>query len=411
MNQKITGLFILVCIMAACQNGGNQVNVKINNPSGTGLQDNVVEIRDTEILQQIASLGPELSVQESGKELPFQRITDNSGLNKLLVLSSLNPGETKEITLTGADTPPEFQPLTQAEISIKEGGEWVWVTKENGNEQYEYQGGTWKNVSEFAVPEQHTDHSFDIRYEGPGWESDKIGYRFYLDWRNAVDIFGKKVDTLVLQHVGLDGFDSYHEMSDWGVDVLKVGNSLGIGSIGHWANSSANRVEKTDKLYSRIDYSGVLESKITTIYSGWETAEGKTDLTARLSIRAGSYLTKTELELSESLENICTGIVKHPEAVLLTPENNDGQWSYLATFGLQTLQEDYLGMAVFYKKTDLIETTEDELSHVVVLKPTDNKLTYYFGAAWEHDRSGVKTEKEFREFLDRQMELLNYRFL
>jgi len=411
MNQKNTGLFILVCIMAACQNGGKHLNVEINNPSGTGLQDNVVEITDSEILLQVSSLGPELSVQEDGKALPFQRITENSKLNKLLVLSSLNPGETKELTLTGVESPPEFQPLTQAEISIKERGKWVWVTKENGNEQYEYQGGTWKNVSEFTVPKQHTDHSFDIRYEGPGWESDKIGYRFYLDWRNAVDIFGKKVDTLVLQNVGLDGFDSYHEMSDWGVDVLKVGNSLGIGSIGHWANGVANRVEKTDKLYSRIDYSGVLESKITTMYTGWETAEGKTDLTARLSIRAGSYLTKTELELSESLENICTGIVKLPETVVLNPENNDGEWTYRATFGIQTLQEDYLGMAVFYKKTDLIETTEDELNHVVVLKPTDNKLTYYFGAAWEHDRSEVKTIEQFREFLNRQIELLNHGIL
>jgi hypothetical protein len=411
MNPKVIGLLVLVCILAACQNGGNQVKVKIHNPSGTGLQDNVVEINDAEILQQVVSLGTAFSVQADGKELPFQRITDNGNLDKLLVLTSLNSGETKEITIKGVDTPPDFQPLTQAEISVKEGGEWVWVTKENGNEQYEYQGGTWKNVSEYTVPEQHTDHSFDIRYEGPGWESDKIGYRFYLDWRNAVDIFGKKVDTLVLQHVGLDGFDSYHEMSDWGVDVLKVGDALGIGSIGHWANGTANRVEKTDKLYSRIDYSGILESKITTIYSGWETAEGKTDLTARLSIRAGSYLTKTELELSEPLENICTGIVKHPEAVLLAPEKNDGQWNYLATFGLQTLQEDYLGMAVFYKKADLIETTEDELSHVVVLKPADNKLTYYFGAAWEHDRSQVKTEEEFRNFLDRQVELLNHGLL
>ncbi|MBN2774359.1 MAG: DUF4861 family protein, partial [Prolixibacteraceae bacterium] len=261
--------------------------------------------------------------------------------------------------------------------------------------------------TELEVPEQHTDHSFDIRYEGPGWESDKIGYRFYLDWRNAVDIFGKLVDTMVLQNVGLDGFDSYHEMCDWGVDVLKVGNSLGIGSIGHWSEGKANRVEKTDKLFSRVDYSGVLESQITTIYTGWETSEGKTNLTAKLSIRAGSYLTKTELELSSPLENLCTGIVKLDNTVLLKSEDEQGEWAYLATFGVQTLQENNLGMVVFYKKSDLIEITEDKLNEVVILKPSENKLTYYLGAAWELDSSGIKTEADFKEFLNYQIELLN----
>ena len=34
---------------------------------------------------------------------------------------------------------------------------------------------------------------------------------------------------MVLPEVGLDGYDSYHEMSDWGADILKVGNRLGMG--------------------------------------------------------------------------------------------------------------------------------------------------------------------------------------
>ncbi|WP_300977302.1 DUF4861 family protein, partial [Flavobacterium sp.] len=71
---------------------------------------------------------------------------------------------------------------TYAEISVKEGGKW---------EGRKYIGGTFKNVQKLKLAPEHTDHSFDIRYEGPGWESNKIGYRLYLDWRNAIDIFGK----------------------------------------------------------------------------------------------------------------------------------------------------------------------------------------------------------------------------
>jgi hypothetical protein len=358
-------------------------------------------------LSRIISSSENLSVT-SGKEiLPYQIVNDGGKPAKLLILSDLKAGGKKTVEIQPTDKPAVFKPRTQAELSIKECGKWVWVKKNNGKEQWEYQGGNWKNIKELTVAKQHTDHSFDIRYEGPGWESDKVAYRFYLDWRNANDIFGKKTDSLVLQKIGLDGFDSYHKMSSWGVDNFEVGNSLGIGSIAYWADGKANRVAKTDSLHSRIDYSGVLESKVTTIYSGWETQEGKTDLTSELTIRAGSYLTKTELTLSEHLKNICTGIIKLDSTVVLKPENPKGEWSYLATFGVQSLEKDHLGVAIFYRKSDLLEITSDPLNHVIILKPEGKKLTWYFGAVWEQDQSGIKTVEAFKKFLEEQVELLN----
>ncbi|WP_449398367.1 DUF4861 family protein [Chryseobacterium wanjuense] len=108
---------------------------------------------------------------------------------------------------------------------MKEGGKW------EGNK---YVGGTFKNVQEFTLPSEHTDHSYDIRYEGIGLENNQIGYRLYLDWRNATDIFGKKVNTLVLPEVGQDGFESYHHDAPWGQDILNSGRTIGIGSYGRY---------------------------------------------------------------------------------------------------------------------------------------------------------------------------------
>ncbi len=125
------------------------------------------------------------------------------------------------------------------------------MTKQNGNQQYEYQGGEFKPVGKLLVDEKHTDHSFDIQFEGPGWESDKIGYRIYLDWRNAIDIFGKKTDAMVLHNVGLDGFDSYHEMQDWGVDILKVGSALGIGTLAFWDGEKGGESGKNGPSFQR----------------------------------------------------------------------------------------------------------------------------------------------------------------
>src|SRR5690606_24347117 len=138
--------------------------------------------------------------------------------------------QTRNITFAAdiSEQPSEFKKQTQAEISHKVGGE----GQDNVNV-----GGTLENVDELTPPPQYTEHSEFIRYEGPGRESDKVAYRFYLDWRNGFDIFGKKIPDMVLQNVGQDGYQSYHEPADWGMDLLKVGKSLGAGGYGFWNGS------------------------------------------------------------------------------------------------------------------------------------------------------------------------------
>lgn len=294
------------------------------------------------------------------------------------------------------------QNKTQTYLGLKEGGVWKWVTKANGNQQYEYQGGVFKPVESLKVDPKHTDHSFDIQLEGPGWESDKIGYRLYLDWRNATDIFGKKTDKPVLHNVGLDGFDSYHEMQDWGVDVLKVGNALGIGSLAFWDGEKAVRVEKTDSIFCKVENSKK-SSEVFVDYFGWQINNIKTNVNTRLAIEEGSYLTHYSVELSEALPNLATGIVTLPKTETKLVENIQPGWSCFVSFGKQTLQNDKLGMCVFFRNSDFIKQTSDKFSHVLVLKPNDKKLDYYFGAAWEQDASGVKSMEDFIALLKTQL--------
>ncbi len=326
--------------------------------------------------------------------VPFQA-NDNNGdgvaeTYALLLDFAANEEKTVQLVELGeGEKMPTFPKRTQAEISHKVNGHW---------EGREYIDGEFKNIDHLNVPPEHTDHSWFIRYEGPGWESDLVGYRFYLDWRNATDIFGKKTPKMVLQDVGLDGFDSYHEPSDWGMDVLKVGSSLGIGALGTWQEDKALRVETTDSLSCTIVENGVVESKIITNYFGWQVGDVKTDVTSELSIHAGSRLTRHDVILSNELANLCTGIVKHPEGKVI--QGNHGGWAYLATWGAQSLAEDHLGMAVVYRIADAQQTTQDEHSNVVVLTPKDLRLTYYFMAAWEQEPNAIKTEEAFVKYLD-----------
>ena len=286
--------------LTGCNSSDQIPTITLGNPSGIAVTDAVVVLDPAQL--------PPLNWSKTAffaadAALPFQTndLDADGVVDEILLLTLLEAGENQIVELREVDELPVFPKRTQAELSHKVGGVW---------EERVYQGGEFQNVTALGVPAEHTDHSFFIRYEGPGWESDKVGYRFYLDWRNATDIFGKTVPDMVLQEVGQDGFDSYHEMADWGMDVLKVGQSLGIGSFGHWQNGKAERVAVTDSIFCAIAVNGSIHSMISTTYLGWEAGGKKQDLRSELSIVAGSRLTKHELQWEETLDSLCTGIVK-----------------------------------------------------------------------------------------------------
>lgn len=399
-------LFAIIFSLTACKEStkNNQLSFTIDNPTSVDKIGQTYSVAVKDVFESTTNVEWTKIGFSDGTILPFQLIDDNADgtPETILIATDLKSKESKEITINFADENlnQTFKKRTQAEISHKTGGTW---------EDRKYVGGTFENVNSLKVPQEHTDHSYFIRYEGPGWESDKVGYRFYLDWRNAVDIFGKKTEDMVLQDVGQDNFDSYHEPADWGMDILKVGNSLGLGAIGFWSENKATRIEKTSGLQCDILQNGVLQSKIRTVYSDWEINEHTTTLTSELTIQAGSRLTRQDVFLSNNLPNICTGIVKHEGTEFLskTPVNEDS-WGYIATYGKQSLAEDNLGMVVFVRGNQFVAFQEDEYSHIVVLNPENGQqVSYYFGAAWEQETDGIKDLEAFKTYLDNTLELLN----
>ena len=70
-------------------------------------------------------------------------------------------------------------------------------------------------------------------------------------------------------------------------------------------------------------------------------------------------------------------------------------------------KNDKLGIALFYNEKDLIEFTEDEINYVVVLKPVEGKVTYYYCAAWEQEPNGITNENDFINYLDNELQKLN----
>ncbi|PBI86058.1 hypothetical protein BSF41_35420 [Flavobacterium sp. ACN2] len=287
---------------------------------------------------------------------------------------------------------------TYAEISAKTDGKW---------EGRKYKGGTvFKNVDRLKLAPEHTDHSFDIRYEGPGWENNRIGYRLYLDWRNAIDIFGKKTSENILPLVGQDGFDSYHNMSDWGADILKAGKGIGIGSIDRYLNSEKLHFREVDSTIATVANKSK-ESTVKVNYYGWKTASDKIDFISELTIKPDQLYTQHTIKASQAIQGICTGIVKTKTGELLKKESKNKKWAYLATYGEQSLVPDKLGMAIFYEISTIENIADTDLDYLLVFKPTTKAVTFYLLGAWEQEVNGIKTKEEFAQYLDKQLEVLN----
>ncbi len=372
--------------------------VEIANSTESQRIDEVVDLRLVDLGLALGDPAAEALEAFSGETPVPAQAWDKSGdgvADTLSLLLDFEPREAKELQLRSASgEPAQFEQRTQAEISRKFGGEW---------QGHEYIGGHFENVQSLETPPEHSDHSWFMRYEGPGWESDKVGYRFYLDWRNGFDIFGKLTDRLVLQDVGQDGFDSYHEPADWGMDILKVGSSLGSGGFGLWVDGKAERVSETEKLSCEILENGPVLSQFRATYHGWEgTGQPKMDLVGDFSIHAGSRLTWVRLHSSDIAGQFCAGIVKHEGTELLKGEMDvTGEaYTYIATWGPQSLDGSDLGMAILLKKMDLHRFAEDEFNELAVFKKRVKGVEYAFLAAWSKEPGGIKTRDEFVAYLD-----------
>lgn len=67
-------------------------------------------------------------------------------------------------------------------------------------------------------------------FEGFVLENDFIVYCYYVDSWYCFDIYGKMVLELVMDMVSWQ----YYDIMDWGLDIFKVGNLLGLGSFVIW---------------------------------------------------------------------------------------------------------------------------------------------------------------------------------
>jgi uncharacterized protein DUF4861 len=381
-----------------------EIRLTVTNPSDIERADELIKIEVDKLISIHGKFKKDAFVVYEGEdEIPSQ-LYNHENEHQILFTSDFHSEESKSFSikyLENGKIRNDYKPRTYAELAMKFDAEF------NGKK---YIGENFINMTQVVVPKIRSDHDALFKYEGPGWESDKVGYRFYLDWRNAIDIFGKKVSDLILYKVGLkdngSANDSYHEMQDWGMDIFKVGSSLGIGSIGMMNDYKIEMVSKTDNVICGISANGPVVSTVSTNYQGWKVGEQKYDLISNMSIAAGSRLTNVDLNITNDPPNITTGLAKYENTDFISSES-DGDWQYIALYGKQSLAGDNLGIVLFYDKNDLIKKGEDKLNYFISLKHNKGNINYYFAAAWEGELNGIKNKIEFEKFINDELIKMN----
>jgi hypothetical protein len=291
--------------------------------------------------------------------------------------------------------------------------------------------GTHKEVDTYEALPCHDGFEVISQAEGVTWENDKIGFRIYFDCRNVKDLFGKLKPVMVADDVHTPGFGSYHDLADWGMDVLHCGSSLGAGGLALLRNDSLFRLGSTDVYRYQKIKEGPLRSIFELQYEGWDVDGEMLECVERITIYPGKYWFESDVTVKgcNNTDQIVTGIVtshlkRDPFAF------KAGAFQCIGTHDVQSLNNDELGMAVMVpqNETGKIGRTTDinffklgyktvppkGFSHIIsetyyVGQECDTNVPakHYFFSVWGLDKEQWKTEEGFKTYLKEEAEKLS----
>tara|TARA_R110000851_G_scaffold137461_2_gene273361 strand:+ start:7280 stop:8563 length:1284 start_codon:yes stop_codon:yes gene_type:complete len=334
--------------------------------------------------------------------------TDMDGQwDELFFVADFMPKESKDITLLWTDN----EPIYEARTSVRFG--------KRTSADKAVQPATNETMLANELPKSLGYQQYQT--DGPSWENDRVGFRHYLDGRNAKDLFGKKTSSMSPEDVGLDAAgaveDNYHVMEDWGRDILAVGNSVGLGGyalinetefmrLGVTVEDSINNVEKTT---FHIDVEGPVNSIISYGYNNWKPNNRTYSVKETTSIWPGIYGFKNTVSVSGLIgdEDLAVGLVNINTDHSLSVLDENSKYVVLYTHDKQTYNKEWwLGMALMLPKDKYLGFTQAPKtgplsnSFLAKLKIEDNQpVSYYAIAGWELSDEKFSNETYFTYYL------------
>ena len=390
---------VLLVLLSGCQ---QKEYYTISNPGNKKITDlaTVLSRREVNVFLPDTTAGLPVIVKDMQGKLLASQCDDMNGdgrWDELVFLCDLGIGESRKLIFEPVE--PTAYPIFNVRTRLRFC---------RAFEPYDTAWGDLRmktNDTKFTAPV--------YQMEGPAWESDVVAFRNYFDARNGIDIFGKRVREMVLDSVGIKG-RNYHEMAAWGMDILKVGNSLGAGAIAIGTGDSLYRVGPCEEGRFRLISQGPVRTVFELTYRNVPAGERLYSVKHQISIYAGDNFYRNSI-LVDGLkgdEELVTGIVDMH--TLAADQVEVGKMKAMSTWGKQTMNGEVLGMAVIFPSSEFKRYWEAPVSgsgivntHLVSLALSADRPTQYaFLAAWELQDEKLKDKEYFNEVVKEAAEKL-----
>lgn len=407
---KSIGLFVaLLSVTASGVIGQSTITVELINPAMLARTDELITLKRPVIEKQLHLSPKSISISYNGKQLPVQ-LVDLNGDNKwdeAVFLYSFLPNEKASFKISA---------ITKGDTIIIGQRAHVRMRKKNADNTFS------PGVTSETMPLRNPATDFSKQplpgylTEGPAWENDKVAYRLYFDVRNNKDIYGKTTSEMMMDTVGANNKVSYHDLSEWGMDVLHVVKSLGAGALA----LSVPQPEAEDTLirlggknitktvYQQIA-DGPLLAKFTVTYN-WQINEKPIQVKEEISIWGGQYFydSKVRVTSAPAGSKLVTGIADFYENTFDTIHQEKAVIGF--SYGKQAENKDNLGLGVLvnkqnFVKADSINRSNTDVNETYIITQTiqNNVPLYYrFYTAWERTDKRFTTFKGFKDFLNEE---------
>ena len=407
-------LFIILGSCLACTN--NSTSLQITNPTNQLRNDEPLVLSRAELIDKVGDkLDDKIPViSHMSKILPSQLddIDQDGQWDEFAFLVDLEANETitLDLRLLDQNKVPTFNQRTNIRFGVKE-------------EPGRVVNQTNYTIGEHDVPTEPFER---FQMDGPAWENDKVGFRQYIDGRNARDLYGKRTAAMALDSVGIsqDGNleDSYHVLLPWGRDILAVGTSLGIGGIGIHRNNESHRLGITlDQEKNNVrntEYQLISEGPVRSIftlnYSGWSVGNQSYDIKNTVTIWAGQYgyINKINLTSTQDSDTLLVGLTNINNNKPPTLIENQLDHTTLYTFDKQTYDKEYyLGMALIFPSSQYLGYKDSPKSgdgitntflNMIHLKESKT-FEYHVLASWELDDLNMSSNEAFDKLVNQYL--------
>jgi hypothetical protein len=416
MKKTVLKLIIIATFFVSCN---SKAQLTFRNPLNVIRTDEAIVLTQAQLSQKIKLEDGNLPVFKTTKgELIPSRVDDLDGdgnWDEVVLVFDMEAGETKTVTIkqVALSAYPVFEKNTNLRLGIKQ------------------DDGSFKEVDNYRALPCNDGFEIIAQAESVNWENDKIAFRVYFDCRNVKDLFGKLKPEMIIDKIQTPELPSYHELADWGMDVLHCGSSLGSGGFALMRNDLLFRLGSTEV----YEYKKIVEDPLRSVfelrYSGWNVDGEMLEAVEKIPVYPGKYWFESEVTVNGCKEGdqIVTGIVT--SKLKREPfEMTAGDFRCIGIHDIQSLNNDELGMAVLVQASEAgrIGRTSDINffalgDRTVVEKNFSHTIaeTYYIGqncktnvpakhdffSVWGLEKEQWKTEEGFRKYISAGAEKLS----